>query len=367
MQDKPLRFGLGRRQALLGVAAAGVLTAADRAGAQAPAIGNGATLTVSLWGGITEDSVRRLVQPGFEKLTGAKLAYDIGGQGARYNKLLAQRNNPPADVIFLSDEAVVAGHKAGVLVPVARKTMSNVADIYDWAWTVKSPDPDTVVGAPFTLISEVLAFNPDKFKTRPTSWNDLWLPEVKGKLAFTSPAGSVAPEFVVIAAELTGGSAKAPDSGFAKLAQLRPAKLAVFWTDYAPMVKTGEIIMAGELDYYVEAMKNQGYPIDYIYPTEKAIGLSEYVCMVKNTKYPELAAVFLNMMMDPHVQEGLARETFQGAVNSKVELTPAVAARCACGDRTKNLRFFDPNFIASVRPAWTERMTTEVLPNWGLS
>ena len=71
-------------------------------------------MTVSVWGGITEDGVKKYVQVRrFERATGAKLAYDIGGMGARYNKLLAQRANPPADVFFSTDEALVSGRRPG--------------------------------------------------------------------------------------------------------------------------------------------------------------------------------------------------------------------------------------------------------------
>lgn len=357
---------LGRRQAVVGMGLAGLL--GRSAFAQAPAVPRGTTLTISLWGGITEDSIRRLVQPGFEKLTGATLAYDIGGQGARINKLLAQRGSPPADVIFTTDEAVITGHKAGVLIPARRRNIPNLVDVFDWTQTVKGfGSADTVPGVPYTMISQVIAYNPDKLKFKPTGWGDLWSPEVLGKLSIGGPAGSTTPANVIMTAELAGGSAANPDPGFKKLAQLRPAKLSLFWTDWAPLLKSGEVIMAAELDYYVEAMKTQGYPVDYIYPKEKAVGLSEYASIVKGTKYPDLAEAFLNMMLDPKIQEALSVETYQGSVSSKVSLTPAAAARCACGARTAQLRFFDPVFIASVRPAWTERLTTEVLPEWGKS
>jgi putative spermidine/putrescine transport system substrate-binding protein len=70
----------------------------------APAIAQGTTLTVSTWGGVTADGIRDYVGPEFQKQTGAKLAFDIGGQGARYNKLLAQKGNQTADVFFGTDE-----------------------------------------------------------------------------------------------------------------------------------------------------------------------------------------------------------------------------------------------------------------------
>ncbi len=357
---------LSRRSALslVGVAAASRLGAARAQ--PAPAIGKGTTLTVSTWGGITSDGVRDFVGPEFEKLTGAKLAFDIGGQGARYNKLLAQKGNQAADVFFGTDEALVGGLRAGVLEPADLSALPNFADLQDWSVTVKAPNPGQVAGVPYTLISYVLAFNPETVKQPPTSWGDLWRPEFKGKLAFAAPGHSEMPPLVIIAAELAGGSASNVDAGFAKLAELRPDKLTFFWTDWAPMLKTGDTNSATEFDYYLESMKAQGYPVDYVFPKEGAIGSAECVALVAGTKNREVAQVFLNLMIDPTVQQVFAVKTFQGPTNKKIQLPADVAAKMSFGDdKLKRIRFFDPVVSFENRPAWTERLTTEVVPAWG--
>ncbi len=143
------------RRSTMGLLAGGAVLGATRpARAQpAPAIGKGAaTLTVSTWGGITSDGIRDHVGPEFAKLTGARLAFDIGGQGARYNKLLAQKGNQTADVFFGTDEAVVGGLRAGVLQPTDRAAVPNAADVHDWAVTVKAPSGQ-LAGVPYTMIS----------------------------------------------------------------------------------------------------------------------------------------------------------------------------------------------------------------------
>jgi putative spermidine/putrescine transport system substrate-binding protein len=356
-----------RRALLRGAGALGLGAAAApmTARAQAPMIGRGVTLTVSTWGGVTQDGVKAYVQPEFEKRTGATLAYDIGGQGARYNKLLAQRANPPADVFFSTDEAVVAGHRAGVLTPAARKSLSNLFQLHDWAQSVKEGATETTVpGVPYTLIAYLLAYNPDAVKDKPTSWADMWRPEFRDKFAFASPVHTQMPAFVILASELAGGSAANVDPGFKKLAELRPSKLTVFWTDWAPLNKSGDVTLATEFDYYLEAMKNQKYPIDYAIPKEKGFGASEYVCIVKGTKNQELAEEFLNQMLAAKAQRAFAVETHQGPISTKVELSAAEQARCACGARVDQLRFFDPAVFANNRAAWTERLNTEVVPNW---
>jgi putative spermidine/putrescine transport system substrate-binding protein len=173
------------------------------------------------------------------------------------------------------------------------------------------------------------------------------------------------PALVIIAAELAGGSAANVEPGFAKLAKLRPNKLTFFWTDWAPLLKTGDTTGATEFDYYLETMKAQGYPIDYVFPTEGAIGAAECAAVVAGTKNPELAQAFLNLMIDAGIQETFAIKTFQGPTNARVKLPADVAAKMSYGeDKLKRIRFFDPAFCYQNRPAWTERLTTEVVPEW---
>jgi putative spermidine/putrescine transport system substrate-binding protein len=356
-------MSLSRRSALhLGAAAtAGALS---RSALAQPAIGKGITLTVSTWGGVTSDGLRDHLGPEFEKQTGARLAFDIGGLGARYNKLLAQKGNQSADVFFGTDESIVGGLRNGVLEYADAKAVPNYADLYDWARTVKAPEGQIGLVAN-TLISYVLAYNPDKVKAKPTSWADMWNPDFAGKLAFAAPAHSQMPAFVIMASELAGGSATNVDPGFARLAKLRPNKLTFFWTDWAPMLKTGDTTVATEFDYYLETMKAQGYPIDYVFPAEKAFGAAEGAALVAGTKNRELAQAFLNLTIDPKLQATFAEAVFWGPTNKLVKPSAAVAAKMSYGEeKMKQIRFFDPVFWYENRPAWTERLTTEVVPEW---
>jgi putative spermidine/putrescine transport system substrate-binding protein len=339
--------------------------AAAGASLAAPAIAQGTTLTISTWGGVTADGIRDYVGPEFQKLTGAKLAFDIGGQGARYNKLLAQKGNQTADIFFGTDESVVAGLQAGVLQTTEAASVPNYADVQDWAKTIKPADPAAqIAGVPYTLISYVLAYNPQVVKTPPTSWGDMWRPEFKGKLALAAPGHSQMPALVIIAAELAGGSATNIDPGFAKLAELRPNKLTFFWTDWAPTLKTGDSTAATEFDYYLETMKAQGYPIEYVFPKEGGIGAAEAAALVAGTPNKAVAQAFLNLMIDPKVQETFAVQTFQGPTNKTVQLPADIAAKMSYGDKLQHIRFFDPVFFNDNRAAWTERLTTEVVPEW---
>ena len=91
------------------------------------------------------------------------------------------------------------------------------------------------------------------------------------------------------------------------------------------------ILSIGLQPEVLEAMKNQKYPIEYVIPKEKGFGASEYVCVVKGTKNQELAEEFLNQMIATKAQRAFAVETHQGPISTKVELSAAEQARCACG------------------------------------
>lgn len=333
----------------------------------APAIAKGSTMTVSTWGGITQDLIKNHAEKEFEKLTGAKLAYDIGGVGARYGKILAQRNSPPADVFISGDEQVIAGERAGLLQSLDAKKISSIGNLYDWAVIRAGAREKSLVGIGFAVNAYVIGYNPDLVKVAPTGWADLWRPEFRGKLALAAPGHSMMPMVMVIAAELAGGSASNIDPGFKKMGDLRSNKLTFFWTDWASMNKTGDVAIATEFDYYLQTMKAQNYRIEYIMPKEKGIGTPLTASLVRGSKLTEPGEAFISLLLSRGFQEAAAANAYLGPTDRTVKLSAAIAARCACGATVDRLRFFDPAFIADVRPAWTERINSEIIAQWRTS
>jgi len=218
----------------------------------------------------------------------------------------------------------------------------------------------------YALIAYVLGYNPQHVKQPPTSWADLWRPEFRGKLALAAPGHTMMPLLLVQVAEMNGGGAQNMDPAFRKMAELRPSKLTFFFTDWAALSKTGDVLIGTEFDYYLQGMKSQGFPIEWVVPKEKGFGAPQCCAIVKGTNIPtDVSEAFLNLMIDPKVQEALAVKTFQGLTNRTVKISAEAAAKCTCGERLDQLRFFDPVIMADNRPLWTERLNTEVVPSWG--
>lgn len=345
------------RRRVLKFAAAGLPAAAIGT----PLFAQDKTITVSLWGGPNQEFVQSFVEPEFQKSTGAKVIYDIGGQGARYNKLKAQRSRPNVDVFFSTEEGVVAGLKEGIIAPVTRSKLKNAPDLYDWALTVPAPAAGTLACVPYTVMSYEFGYHRDKVANKPASWLDLMRPDYAGKLAFVAPVQSMTPALLMLYDSLGGG----PGGGFAAFARMKPRKLTVFWTDWAPLLQTGDVLVATDFDCYLLHMQKQGYPIVPVTPTEGGVAAVLAGCVVNGSANVELAHAFMDVMIAKRTQEACAAATFQSPVVKSASLPADLAAQLTTGEKVKKLRFFSPEKVFENRAAWTEKLNTEIVPAWG--
>jgi putative spermidine/putrescine transport system substrate-binding protein len=324
----------------------------------APVTRQSRSLTVSIWGGVTEESVRKWLLPRFQREHNATVTLDVGLQGARFNRLLSQAASPVVDVFFSTEELVYNGLKQSLFEPISPANMPNLAKLHPWA------TPIAEYGPAAGLTTFGLAYNTRALSTPPTSWADLWNPELSGKLALVNVNHSQGPAMMLRAAELAGGSIDAPDAGFAKLAELRPAVVELYFTEYVPQLLQDQVLVAPELDYYVQSLKVQGYPIDWVLPDDGAFSVLQMMNVVKGTQQQELAEQFMNFYLEEENQQAIANDNYTSPSNRDTVLEPTVAAKTMVGDRLAKLRTFDLKTIAEQRPIWTERFNAEVLPKW---
>lgn len=316
------------------------------------------TLTVATWGGATEKAVREFIIPRFERDTGASVVLSIDPLAARYNKILAQRGNPVVDVMYSSDEFVYRGLVDGVIETLDPMKLSNARDLHPWAFRIRNTAPC------YALLTLGLGYHTQLVKDPPRRWADLWDPKWARKVAVPSMVHGVAPAFLVKAAQLAGGSQANVDPGFRKLAELRPVRAFVLFTEWEPLVQAGDFEVLVELDLYVYPAKDKGLPIEFVAPEDGLMGAVNMANIVKGSRNRELAEHFINLTLDPVVQAGFAALAYYGPTNSKTVLSASVAQRVAYGDRLRLLQWIDWEDAARNRPRWVERFNAEVLPRW---
>ncbi|MFQ5856675.1 MAG: extracellular solute-binding protein [Anaerolineae bacterium] len=319
-------------------------------------------LIISVWGGVTEEWIRAHAEPVFKEIyPNVTVIYDVGGMSARYNKLLAQKGSPEIDLFVSTSEALFAAIKEGLVVKINRDNVPNMEGLYDWAL----PAPD--YGAAYAAIAEGLGYNPDFFGDNPpTSWRDLWRPEIQGKISVPAIGHSQMPQFIAEAAELYGGSLGNIEPGLEALAELDPTAQTFFYTGWNALFDAGDVVLAVDFDYYVNFMADQGSNIKFVIPEEGAWGSTQHLSVVAGTENQAMVETFINVMLSPEVQRSVAYDLLNAPASPDVELTPELEERLAvAGDSLNQVKWFDEKFSVEVRPGWTEMMNEHVAPAWG--
>ena len=275
-------------------------------------------LVVSIWGGSWRDLVAETAAKKFTAETGVAVEFITGGTIDRLNKAKLAKGNPEADVNFTTSHVgwlyatddlyqpldLSKVPNAANLVPEARISQFHVGT---WAYVY-------TIGYRRDLVKDI------KFDT----WNDLWKPEMKGKLA--------SPDFdpshiVVVSAMLSGGDAASWQKGQDKLKALKP-NFKAFYTNDAnsqQLIASGETPVQVILSMNAHHMISQGVPIELVIPKEGAVLGIDTVAVFKGTKKADLAHRFINVMLDPGIQSEAAKLKRASPVVTNAKLDPEVA------------------------------------------
>jgi putative spermidine/putrescine transport system substrate-binding protein len=275
-------------------------------------------LVVSIWGGSWRDLVANTAAKKFTEATGVQVEFITGGTIDRLNKAKLAKGNPESDITF---------------------TTSHVGwlyandDLYHELDLAKVPNAKNLVEqakiSPFHIGTwayvYTIGYRPDLITSvRFSSWEDLWRPEVKGKLA--------APDFdpshiIVVAALLSGGDAATWEKGQAKLRELKPIFKAFYTNDAnsQQLIANGETPVQIMLSMNAHYMIAEGVPMALTIPKEGAVLGIDTVAIMKGSKKTDLAYKFIDVLLDPGIQAEVAKLKKGSPVVTDAKLDPAIA------------------------------------------
>ena len=275
-------------------------------------------LVVSVWGGSWRDMVANIISKKFTAETGVPVEYITGGTIDRLNKEKLAKGNPESDITFTTSHVGWLYANDGLyeeldlgkvpdaknLIPQARISPYHIGT---WAYVY-------TIGYRSDLLKGV------SFE----SWQDLWKPEIKGKLA--------APDFdpshlIVVAAILSGGDAAHWEKGQAKLKELKPSFKAFYTNDAnsQQLIANGETPVQVILSMNAHYMVGEGVPVELVIPKEGAVLGIDTVAIMKGSKKRDLAYKFINVALDPQVQAQVASFKKGSPMVTNAKIDPAVA------------------------------------------
>ncbi len=317
---KTTRPGVATRRGCLRALAVAAAFALGAPGVWAQPAGVEKEVVLGGYGGTYEQLTRSIIIPAFEKATGIKVKLVVGTALSNYSKVVASRNNPDMDVYWSNELTHAAGKQQGLYEKLDPKVLTNLPDIYDSA-----RDPDNI-GVGSHVQATGFQYNSKALREAgipaPTSWNDLWDPRLKGKVALYSFNVAYSQDLLVILTKLAGGTEKDVRPGLERLKALKSSgNLAMFASSPAEldnMLVQGQawITVNGSARAYI--LKDRGAPIDFAYPKEGAGFFTNYFDVVKNAPHPKAAQVLVNFLIGPEIQEVIAKDVVAAPVNKKV-------------------------------------------------
>jgi putative spermidine/putrescine transport system substrate-binding protein len=317
-------------------------------------------LVVAAWGGLYEEGWRQSLIPAFEKKYGVKVIWVPGVSSATIAKMRAQKDNPEIDLAMMDDGPHRQAVALGLVDKIDRSKLTNAKDLYDIAFERDS------YGIGFGLTASGLFYNTKIFADNhwapPTSWLDLYRPELKGKVSVHSITHASGLFLLLALNKLAGGTDQNLSPGFAKAKDLAPNVLTFDKFGETPtLIQQGTAVLGTWFLNSVVSVANSGVPVEFVYPKEGTYAVKEVITLVKGRPNQDLAYKFIDMMLTPEEQENTAKLIGMGPVSKLAKVDAATAKKVIYGNEfVSRLIFPDWTYINANRPAWTERWNKEV-------
>jgi len=275
-------------------------------------------LVISIWGGSWRDLVAEAVAKKFTKETGVPVEFVTGGTIDRLNKEKLAKGTPESDITFTTSHVGWLYANDGLFEQLDLSRIPNAKSLADEARI--SPFHIGAWAYVYTIGYRADLLGGMKFE----SWNDLWNPKLKGKIA--------GPDFdpshiIAVSAMLSGSDAAHWEKGQDKLRALKP-NFKAFYTNDAnsqQLLASGETPVQIVLSMNAYYMIGQGVPITLAIPKEGAVLGIDTVAIMRGSKRTELAYKFINVLYDPEIQAEIAKLKKGSPAVLNAKLDPEIA------------------------------------------
>lgn len=314
-------------------------------------------LVAATFGGSWANVQKQVLAPYFSNKTGAAVSQSPMLATEQIAKLLASKSGtPPFDVAMLDEGPALDAIDAGLIAKFDPAKAPNLADL--------APNFRGEYGPAITMQTIGIAYNPETVKTPPTSWEDLWSPEYKGRVGITSLASTLGLAFLLDINRLEGGTETSMDAGFKKLQSLLPnlAAVSANFGAHGALFQQGEIDIGVQNFNFAEDLKAKGVPIEFVKVSTGTPGWKTTMHVVEGAAKPDLAYAYIDSQISPDVQAAMAKAPWNVIpTNTKVSLEGIVAEKIAAtpSDLEKFV-FFDWREVNKNRAAWTEQFNRDI-------
>jgi putative spermidine/putrescine transport system substrate-binding protein len=327
-------------------------------------------LTEFLWVGSNQDVTPKEVNSRYIKAhPGTKIDVVAGTNAETFPKIMTSIQTTPDDPLvnfgFFNSDAITKGTVADIWLPL--DSAPNVKGVLP-AFRLAGNKGVYFASSPVGIMYSTKVFK-DKGWDPPTSWNDLWDPRFKGKVAFyDAPTWSF--NGFVMTARLHGGSETNVEPAMKIYEQA--AKDGQIQSLYISNDAARQLLVSGDAwitPFFYGIMQpwvDEGAPLGYAVPKEGQVAFPLGFGMIKGTTdaQQKVASALINEMLSPAVVKRWCDLTYSVPlvdgvqVKSKLSKLPAYQPEAVKGQI--NLKW---EAIAKGSDAWTEQWNSRVKAN----
>ena len=314
----------------------------------------GAELVVATWGW-AEAGLKTLAAD-FESQYNCTIVVDpTSGNGDRLNKLMAEKDDPTADVALLTKSFAETGIQNDLFEKMDTSIVTSLGDLYDFCVD------ENGYGPCYSLCRYGIMYNADALEQlnlpAPTSYQDLFDDQYAGMVALPDMTSTAGPYMLVAMAEAMGGSQEDVSAAMS-LMQEKKDNINLWYTASSDVVNaftTGEANITVFMDINMPGLISSGLNMKWVDASEGSFAAPATVEVVKNCKNPELAQLFVEYLICNDTQNKIAEVLNEAPVNKNATMADELKTYLAFGEESMGaLKEFDDAFITNAKGEWID-------------
>lgn len=270
----------------------------------------------------------KFVVPKMKQLHNIEVASSALLSAEALARSIAQRAAPQISLLSLDQGPWLQGKDLGLWTELDTKVVTHLGDI-----PAAYRDTDGLGSAVFSNLT-VMVYDAEAIKAaglpKPESFFDLWAPGYKNRVSIPQFTNTYAFATLAHTTRLLGKDpAVSLDSGFAKIREMKP-NIRTFMGPLGQVIQLfqqKEIWLCFAPQFSAVQAAAAGLPVSWALPKEGALATAHYIAIPKGAPNPDEAQKLANLMLSPESQSFLAEDAGMGAVNTRTQLPPPVAAR----------------------------------------
>jgi spermidine/putrescine transport system substrate-binding protein len=267
------------------------------------------------------DYVSPLTLEQFENETGVKVDLEVVPSAVELLERMNPKSRPP-DLLVPPDYAVRELNAGGRLHVLEHSLIPNLMHLEPRFQRGRPHDRESRVSAIKDWGTTGFMFRSDMIHETLRSWADFWRLAEKfpGRVSvLDAPAEVIGAALKMRGQSYNSASASSLSAACDDLNLLKRARIT-FETNYRPLLASGQVYLSLGWNGDAAALKAQGFPIEYVIPSEGTQIWEDDWAMAADAPNPKMAYAFLNFVLRPDVAAQEARYTRYATGNRSARL-----------------------------------------------